>query len=390
MKKFIILLPLLGFMKSSAQKSSYDLESLFNNVFKTEGGRLYRAQYPRYLSVDTILVKSRLTIERIKKTYPSLPNIYFDIVRDSSINAYSQYSNGQYFIGITIGALIVFQDAFYRMASSKKVFSDIGDTSKEVSSKRIPSLQAFRLSEYQKNTLHGALVIPNDFNRIVLGKTLFDISIEFLVAHECGHILHGHVLYENSINNNFLLKEVGDERFTGNVPLPILFWQDREIDADMIATSQCLIHANEFINGSSILAGKPRNFYKSWQMFIRLFIFSTGTIYKILTDNARKSLSSLHPPPSIRAYFIQAEVPDILFGKKGIDNIDVPSICLSVWDEVDRAFSEVSNMPLDYSDMKLVLDPAIHQREEDLRSYFNIFYPIIQPFSYVDLSPLYK
>ena len=377
-------------MKSRAQISSYDLENLFNNVFKTEGGRLNRTQYPTYLSVDTILAESRLTIERIKKTYPSLPNIYFDIVRDSSINAYSKYSNGKYFIGITIGALIVFQDAFYRMAASKKIFSDIGDTSKEVSSKKIPSLQAFRLSEYQKNTLHRTLVIPKDFNRIVLGKTLFAISTEFIVAHECGHILHGHVLFGNSIKNDFLLKEVGDEGFTGNIPSPILFWQDREIDADMIATSQCLIHANEFINGSSILESKPRNYYKSWQMYIRLFIFSTGTIYKILTDNARNSLCGSHPPPSIRAYFIQADVPEILLGKKGIDNTDVASICFTAWDEVDRAFSEVSNMPLDYSDMKLVLDPEVHQRAEDLRSYFNVFYPIIQPFSYVDLSPLYK
>ena len=118
------------------------MQSQFDKLFKKRGGRLDSIPHPYTPMLDFALGIGRNTIEQIRHEHPDLPFAYVDIIDNPTINACSDMNkNGNYFIGIHIGTLIVLQEAFFRMLASKNIFTDIGDTSKEVNPPKIRSLQ---------------------------------------------------------------------------------------------------------------------------------------------------------------------------------------------------------------------------------------------------------
>ena len=143
------------------------LESEFNEVFKSKGGR-YNNRHSDETLFSWILTNSRILATWMKQSHEHLPEPYIDIIDSNEPNAYVTKSGDRYFIGITYGTVVLFNDIYYRILSNKKVLTDVGDPAKGIDTSKIYSLRL---------TAMGQLAVTKDYSEH--SEPIEDIRVVF-------------------------------------------------------------------------------------------------------------------------------------------------------------------------------------------------------------------
>jgi len=320
-----------------------------------------------------------------------LPDVYIDIIDNSSLNACATKSGQKYFIGIHGGTIFLIYDIFFRMMSSRNIFTGIGDVTKEAETKKIFNAQLTDLGQLAVVKDQHEILTPVSYARGLLAQLFIDIAIEFLIAHEYAHIIFGHVDYCHSILGTFEIEETTQKSTTSKVIDPLVS-QTLEMDADSFATNRGMEMLNLIFTNPNFAVPDAQQFYKNWPSMIKMWVFSIYTFFRIFghTNNSNSIKTDLHPPASIRSHLVMANIFSIFQVKYDTSLLsEISTICIDAALTVEKAFEEISHQgfdlaPLDFSKKEEAL---IHGRF--LMKNWNIVRPLLEPFTYIPLSPLH-
>lgn len=201
---------------------------LFHTVTASIGGRLPREIVPDKAKevYDEIAERANDLIAVTRNQLPNLPPIYFDFIKNSSINAVAFKAGGRYFIGINTGTLYMLRSVIGRILSDARLFRRIGDPDKESNDLEPLSDYSVDADELLKKM---PLMTPRDPIRANYAYFLQDQAIMFLIGHEIAHITRGHVDYLAN-NRHIVTKEIEKDAIGDHKE--IIERQAIEMDAD--------------------------------------------------------------------------------------------------------------------------------------------------------------
>lgn len=362
------------------------LEREFDEIFKSKGGR-YNNRNSDPAIYNWVLVNSRILVAWMVQSNAHLPEPYVDIINSNETNAYVTKRGDKYFLGITYGAFLMFNDVFYRMIESKNVLTEVGDPEREMNTDKIFSLRLTNMGQLAVTEKHSENAEPIDNLRILFGFQLIKMAFEFLVWHELAHIIYGHVDYVHSVLGSFELKEIKREESRNQ--LDPLVSQTLEMHADRFATQQSIAILEMLISNPDALTPALRPYFNTWPSVIKMWVFSTYTFFRLFSDHnyAEGIKNAFHPPPSLRSHLIQAVAEAVI---RGADNApsaeDISKIRKEAMLAVEWAFHEISQKGLDFSHLTFsIQDDAFAHGIFLINNWKNIK-PLLQPFSLMPLD----
>ena len=145
-------------------------------------------------------------IDSAKQHLSSLPNIHFDFIDASDVNAVVFKQNNRYFIGITAGAITMLHLVLDRILANHTTFPNIGEPSRERID--LPPVPWSIVDPERLFKLGIRPVVPVDERRQLYSKHLADQSLMFLLGHEIAHISRGHVDYWRITTGNAFFSEL--------------------------------------------------------------------------------------------------------------------------------------------------------------------------------------
>lgn len=218
-----------------------------------------------------------------------MPHIIINVFNDDQIQACATVNDGEGYIGISIGALKVFNLIINRMLCSKEVFPKKGEAAEEIA---LPFLKSAQVTSYRE--LVGQDIefkLPINPERAKVAASIIDYAIRHLILHEYAHLLKGHCLYEfppeyPEINKN------ADRQFF-------------EIDADQFAMDLWL---------ELLLERKEKIDLHSESFMWSFAVFSIFNFIYLKNQNS-EFMSTDHPPDTLRfrhtlGWFIDVVIKD--------------------------------------------------------------------------------
>lgn len=286
------------------------------------GGRLDPNALDRPDFVTDYIQRAQSQIEFHKQIENVSASIHFDIINSDKIEAVSFIEGGINFIGVSIGALIIFRSIFARILAEPDNLPHVGNpllekSFPEATFPHLPmNLQTISESQWPH-------IGPKDPVRACYAQILANIAFSFLVAHELSHLFNGHVDWINSLlPMNSVVSEVNGKSCN---PLSCITRQLLEMDADCGAVRRCLngvvIERNKLelltagIGTSNIEAHELA--YGNTERSIYAFLFSVNILFRIFDENYwnnEKLEQRSHPPAPCRQHWIATTVAE-LFGR---------------------------------------------------------------------------
>lgn len=290
-----------------------DAEIIFDRSIKKLGGR-YKLETekrdPTYLLFCRDIGLE--IINHMKKSY-SLPDIHLDFIdNDKSFNAVAFKREKSYFIGInteTVNRLHIF---FKYIMSFPEVLSSIGNSKNEIAPKNID------LNNFNR------IIEPKDKFRMDYSEQLLNSALQFLILHELGHIINGHVDLIEEWSGIPFISEMADTAEKSDISK--LDFQTLEFDADSFATNIGLQIIFIQYKTKEQLQEHVQPFFKSLEDAIFLWSFSTYAIFRFLDTNKYdfNGLDNyLHPYPGIRQHSVLDNIYSILEDSEYLQEFDL-------------------------------------------------------------------
>jgi hypothetical protein len=172
-------------------------EDIFDQRTKRLGGRFPRAAEPDQVTAVLRDIQDRAQdlISAARRDLPALPEIHFDFILNSQVNAVAFKESGRYFIGFNAGTLALLRQLIGRLLADGRIFPDIGNAGGERSDLEPLAVLA---PDAMVMLREAGLLRPADPVRQQYAEFLEDQATMFLVGHELVHIVHGHVDYLNA------------------------------------------------------------------------------------------------------------------------------------------------------------------------------------------------
>lgn len=185
-------------------------------------------------------------VERVPAVQGLIP-IYFDYVMADAINAVADIREGTGLIALTGGSVTLAGDTFRRLLSHPLVLPQIGNpqATEVTGPQHGDGVSKDMTSLIQKRQNEGRPIkVPPPVNpaRLSCSQLLTKIFLDFLIAHELGHITNGHVGYLlDSVGIRYML----ELRAEGTPKTPAahdpIIRQTLEMDADSVGVALSLV-----------------------------------------------------------------------------------------------------------------------------------------------------
>ncbi|MEO7716911.1 MAG: hypothetical protein ABIY70_11970 [Capsulimonas sp.] len=306
----------------------------FNHRFSDRGGR-YEAGYTD--DPNGILARAREIMQQVIADLPitTTTQIYADLVASAKVSAVASSADGNAYIGMHIGTVLVLYDLFLRMMATDRVLPEIGNVAVENHEQIFGGkLYAtyFDLPQY----LEGSWPSPVSEHRKEAAATLTLMAVENGVYHEFGHIALGHLTKQI---NGTVLSYVEEEG--GVTRLPPMIAQMLEWQADCWAVRETVkaITYNRGVRPSPSMRQSPKD-----QLFYRLF-----SLYCFLSVVAQTTLlpedfeSVWHPTPGMRQlYLIKPLYEAIEEFLSDEDTDEIKQVCMQVFPNAENAVATVT------------------------------------------------
>lgn len=364
-----------------------------NQIFIDKGGVL------EITSENLILLSFIDEYERIynslKIKYPNLPKPHFCFINNLSFNAYARKVNDIYFIGINIGAIGLLLDLFYKLLSNKSVLTNYGNINLESNETNIIN-RVYNNGVSFSGFSSEDDISPNCPTRFELATNYIKIAFTFLIFHEFGHIIRGHLKYKAFINES-LNSTWNEFNYSNNDKenLNIPFSQTLEMDADSLATNWGLIIAKSIINKND--DDNIKIIYQNWETFLfhwTFSIYSMIRLHEYVLFDKEKFIKSTPPPTSIRIAMICDNIASILMTTHNFDKKRLKECVDSAVDAVynaEKAFEQVSFGNNEFKKFTSVYtDSEQTAYLYEITSNWNKIRSKLEPFALGELPPLKK
>lgn len=205
------------------------------------------------------------------------------------------------------GALEQIYGAVLGLLSTPAFFPAIGDVTSEVRPQRLPGgrFPSVPLLRTAPDTdRRKPLFFPNDRTRMTVAQILADLALEFLVCHEIGHILGGHLEIPR---NSQRLSTIAELQYAINVPDDSIHQHVLECDADAFASQVTWwVHSREDTAAPiRDLVNAPD--WQSKDFALLTYLMATGVLFRVFYPSASLTIEaskSSHPHPAVRACLI--------------------------------------------------------------------------------------
>ena len=173
---------------------------------------------------------------------------------------------------------------------------------------RTSRVAVFRVCHYSEMLLTLIrpipLFFPKDQARMMVADVLATLSLEFVIFHEIGHIVGGHLEIPR---NGRALSTISEFQYAINEPSDSTFQQVLECDADAFAC-----HATSWIHTQEKMAVVMRDILNAsaWQpkdFALLTYLFAVGVLFCVLNPSAPRKIDackSSHPHPAVRACLV--------------------------------------------------------------------------------------
>jgi len=270
-----------------------DIKSIFAQEALDLGGLLDAFSLPASTEFERdARLSLQLFSEKIHDDYFSLnkdsdeylrmlyDNLHCDLLNNLDVNAFAFKSDKFYFIGINAGSLLVIQQAFFTLLSHPAVLQDIGNIANETP--KFDSIPfGFPLTNKKLENISD--ISPKDTVRWHYCLFLTSCAMRFLMLHELGHILYGHIDYIAQIGARPLLSEIPQQ---DNSPFSSDTLQALEFQADMFASQ---IYASQIDNPRSMnVLDFMLNRTSTLEEIIRGKLFAVGILFRLFAQNERR------------------------------------------------------------------------------------------------------
>lgn len=316
-------------------------------------------------------VKSR------KNTLPAMPDVCFDIIESSKLDAHAFYSGQHAFIAVTTGTIDLIYDMFNRMMSHPDILPHIGVASDE----KINPEPLFDMVQDTKH-FNSPTTTPIDPIRKQVAEILSVLAVNYVVYHELAHIRFGHLKYEMTVGN----RSHTSEKQLGTAVNSFWTSQATEMNADAFATSEGLgyvfrlsEHHHQLPPPHNQAFAKPREALIIWffAIYSLIRLFGEG-------DYNLDSLESLtHPPPRVRQMMVIQTVPAWLQAyKPELDSTDFLEASVAVAHLVEEAIAKITHGDVDTTGIKEAIDEKAVAHVENLVRHWTEIRPLILPYSH--------
>jgi hypothetical protein len=231
------------------------------------------------------------------------------IVDNPDFNAFAMEHNGHDRVCIFRGAIEKLYGNFLGMLSVPFFLPTVGDVSVEDMPDELllggfPSAPLLRSASAQNQSI--PFYLPNDETRRLVATVLIELALEFLIYHELGHVLGGHLeLMESKTGSSFI------SEFANAIATPqiAMMQQVMECDADAFA---CHLTAGVHLNDTVAESMKEALGKLNWpaaDIAMFTYLAATGVLFRSCYPEAPARLddsNSSHPHPAVRSCLVAA------------------------------------------------------------------------------------
>lgn len=121
-----------------------------------------------------------------------IPDMVAGVADESRFNARAFRFDGRFVVVVNYGALILMHALAHRLFSQPEFLPWVGDPTKEDAARTFAPLSNNALL-YMQAVPKGAQIHPRDPRRGRAAELLTRLGVSFLVAHEVGHVIGGHI-----------------------------------------------------------------------------------------------------------------------------------------------------------------------------------------------------
>ena len=358
------------------------LQETFDELYRFRGGRL--KDFETETLYDVQKLGALKLIADLKLSFPKVPSIYVDFIDNSTLNASATKYKNQFFIGINSGTSLLNLDLFYKLLALPNILLDIGDVSLEKKhNKRLNFIYTDRGVEFKPYS-DEELIAPNCKIRDSYVHLYSTWAFLFLVLHECGHIIRGHVGYMGRGQSRFSLDEypytITEKEYKDNFLSQIM-----EFDADAFAINHLLRLADYAINHNEQLRNISPALYANWEHFTEVTIFSVYGLFKMLgltVFDPNKVPYLSHPPTSIRV----SKIIDFFNGY--IPDRSIEKSILKALNDAETGFLQIGGTTKAHEVLASAYSDKGNNYAKDLTNGWNDNYNLFQPYAYMQLLPV--
>jgi hypothetical protein len=365
-------------------------QSKFNNIFANRGGIFDPSicdlaicpGFSKLFEYSKMEFYSRL--ETMRMVNPKLPEVYLDYINNSELNAVATKVEGKYYIGVNMGAVLLLHDLFNRLLTSPLNFPHIGDSINEKAKKIYnPELTDFStlLVACDTSDLQGA----KDSQRRDYAVHLTALSINFLLFHEYGHIVNGHVDLLGHLYKDFTIAEFNNNSSGFNS----IMSQTMEMDADQFAFTFNLWFLDLFTQ-EPVKKVFNKLLYKDFVAGITDLLFASYSMFRLFGHKncaIEQLFKHTHPPVGIRQRFIFRTLDCLMKSRLG-DTLD--ELISKTIVNVEKAFCNISESTLEMGAIKKAYENDLEELMHIVTCNWNNLKPQLDPYAYNTLPPLIK
>jgi hypothetical protein len=304
--------------------------------------------------------------------------LYWGIVNDSSCNAFccSSITCEFDFVGINIGTIMSFSHIFNRLLSHNMILQSLGDTSLEDSSRT-----KVNIIYSDATKIDSDVCMPNCPVRAAFAQMAISAAVDFIIYHECTHILNGHTEYKYRENMGKSMSYIDEEVFSKNVNN--ITSQTLEMDADAGAVYYTL---KEVFFMLSIYKATPTPpsikdalgyiyetpisalVYVSFVIDVAIKIFDGEVIW-----DASSQIQWSHPMPNLRRYLNHVQMWTLtnVHLKQLVDKNMEREFVMKSFENMttlDMCWSDIQSLPLNH---KLVYQDVFEN--QGIKAYCQLF-----------------
>ena len=287
-----------------------DNKTIFDMATRQRGGRYELKQN----SLSNFLISCRKIgldiIDELKRNNPQLPDIHIDFIDNNSFNACAFKKDNIYFIGINTNTFFILYLFFSYILSFPEILSNIGNSENETAPKNVNL-------NYIKEPIK-----PKDKLRQAYSEGLIYFAVQFLICHELGHILNGHIdLIEKWTDIPFISEMVSYDKES-----KFLDSQTLELDADCYAANIGIKSIIGRYEDKMNLNKDIQPYFNSLEDALFLWTFSIYTLFRFLGNTVydfNKLENYRHPYPGFRQEYILALIPTIILNTEYSQSFDL-------------------------------------------------------------------